>query len=289
MVFNLAENGNDIEDVKNLIQKAYAGPCSAKHVMRLGKANKNGCRSLRVEFASKDEALQVLKGKSKLKGSNVFINPDYTRRQQELNKSAQQQLIQRRSNGEKRQDTRNKHYARGGGVLIAVTKDIKSKVIQSSPFYEFLFVLAGQDINPVILAAAYFPPKSPVAAYVAFNEELTFRCCCDLKLYSKITSKLDCMLLQSDVQNVTNWCELNDMELNPNKCHVTVFHRSHATTQFQYSINGVNLNVCEHVKDLGVTFDPHLTFTTHISNMITKSLQLLGFVKRITQDEHPHS
>ncbi|KAG5867198.1 hypothetical protein JTB14_000991 [Gonioctena quinquepunctata] len=54
----------------------------------------------RVEFASKDEALQVLKGKSKLKGSNVFINPDYTRRQQELNKSAQQQLIQRRSNGE---------------------------------------------------------------------------------------------------------------------------------------------------------------------------------------------
>ncbi|KAG5875421.1 hypothetical protein JTB14_005319 [Gonioctena quinquepunctata] len=156
MVFNLAENGNDIEDVKNLIQKAYAGPCSARHVMRLGKANKNGCRSLRVEFASKDEAFQVLKGKSKLKGSNVFINPDYTRKQQELNKSAQQQLIQRRSNGE----VAHIQY-------IKVTKDIKSKDILSSPFYEFLFVLAGQDINLVCLQPTF--PKSRLL-YVAFNE-----------------------------------------------------------------------------------------------------------------------
>ncbi|KAG5883635.1 hypothetical protein JTB14_025138 [Gonioctena quinquepunctata] len=67
-------------------------------------------------------------------------------------------------------------HARGGGVLIAVTKDIKSKVIQSSSFYEFLFVPAGQDINLVILAAAYFPPKSPIAAYVAFNEEVDRIC-----------------------------------------------------------------------------------------------------------------
>ncbi|KAG5881270.1 hypothetical protein JTB14_003741 [Gonioctena quinquepunctata] len=168
------------------------------------QANKNGYGSLRAELASRDEAFQVLKGKSKLKGSNVFIDPDYTRKQQELNKSAQQKLIQRRSNDEvvhikyikgipqvvtknwltniHRYPTQTKSYlstikikdrtqetssyARGGGVLIAVHKDIKSQVLLSSPNYEYLFVLIGQGINLIIFAEAYFPPKSSVAAYI---------------------------------------------------------------------------------------------------------------------------
>ncbi|KAG5891622.1 hypothetical protein JTB14_037134 [Gonioctena quinquepunctata] len=79
MVSNLAENGNDIEEVKNYLQKATNSPLSVKHITRFGKANKMVTDPSGLNWPAEMES-EVLKGKSTLKGSYVFIDPDYTKK-----------------------------------------------------------------------------------------------------------------------------------------------------------------------------------------------------------------
>src|SRR3978361_1174930 len=49
---------------------------------------------------------------------------------------------------------------------------------------------------------------------------------------------------------------------------------------FSYSIGGEILSRPEVIHDLGVTFDPGLTFVTHINTIINKSFKCMGFVMR---------
>lgn len=51
---------------------------------------------------------------------------------------------------------KNNNHFRGGGVLIAVHKDINSKVIKSTQNYEYLFVLLGQANTQYILYVPIF-------------------------------------------------------------------------------------------------------------------------------------
>ena len=46
----------------------------------------------------------------------------------------------------------------------------------------------------------------------------------------------------------------------------------------------INLKRISEMKDLGVYFTPKLNFSTHIKKITSKSLQMLGFIKRVTHD-----
>ncbi|KAG5862690.1 hypothetical protein JTB14_001553 [Gonioctena quinquepunctata] len=216
-----------------------------------------------VEFASKDEAFQVLKGKSKLKGSNVFINPDYTRRQQELNKSAQQQLIQRRSNGE-----------------VAHIQYIK----------------AGQDINLVILAAAYFPPKSPVAAYVAFNEEVDRICeefptahLCILGDFNLPQSAWSVNNLSSTAIPLFNssLAESESLDILSNMCAFhNLFQSNHVTNHVNSILDLIFLQTLGSLvekADFNIVqpdlYHPPLTFTIYITKSTDQGLIPQGFYR----------
>ncbi|KAL1381013.1 hypothetical protein pipiens_013780 [Culex pipiens pipiens] len=45
----------------------------------------------------------------------------------------------------------------------------------------------------------------------------------DLKFYRTITSPLDCLALQSDIDSLMRWCDQNGMEANAKKCQVITF------------------------------------------------------------------
>ena len=42
----------------------------------------------------------------------------------------------------------------------------------------------------------------------------------DLKIFRKVTSTNDCLLLQSEINKLTDWCKNNKMELNISKCKI---------------------------------------------------------------------
>lgn len=106
----------------------------------------------------------------------------------------------------------------------------------------------------------------------------------DVKLYMKIKSIDDCACLQSDLNRLVTWCGGNGMQLNVKKCHAMMFGRSQNTFDYLYSIDGTPLEVMTEVKDLGVIFDTSLSFIPHISSIVSKALQMLGFIKRCTYD-----
>ncbi|KAJ2937943.1 hypothetical protein O0L34_g14216 [Tuta absoluta] len=58
------------------------------------------------------------------------------------------------------------------------------------------------------------------------------------------------------------------------------FSRSHQPLLFQYSVGGTSMARVQRVRDLGVQFDPQLTFRDHVLNVAIAANRRLGFVLR---------
>lgn len=124
--------------------------------------------------------------------------------------------------------------------------------------------------------------------FIIFIDDLTNILSCpklmyadDLKLYFEIKSVQDCHILQTNVSRLHEWCIANNMNLNVDKCNVMTFTRKHNFIQFPYKIGGNTLNRCdEGYRDLGVFFDQKLTFSFHISDIVSQANRNLGFIFR---------
>jgi Reverse transcriptase (RNA-dependent DNA polymerase) len=104
----------------------------------------------------------------------------------------------------------------------------------------------------------------------------------DMKLFIKVNSVDDCLLLQDDLNSFVLWSETLGLSLNIKKCRSMVFTKRRFPITFSYSINLINLlpidtNVC----DLGFTFTPSLCPRAHIYNVTCRAFKVLGFIKRI--------
>lgn len=106
----------------------------------------------------------------------------------------------------------------------------------------------------------------------------------DLKLYTKVEDQNSCLKLQKALDTLCNWCNMNNLPLNPSKCNVMSFTVKKNKIVVDYTIGGQTLNRPEVFKDLGVTFDPTMSFVNHITNVVNKSYKLLGFIVRNTRE-----
>jgi len=48
----------------------------------------------------------------------------------------------------------------------------------------------------------------------------------------------------------------------------------------QYSVDDIDLEHVQHIKDLGITFDIKLHFSLHTSDKVNKANSILGVIKR---------
>lgn len=94
----------------------------------------------------------------------------------------------------------------------------------------------------------------------------------------------DCRKLQSDLDRLVKWCELNAMELNIAKCNSICFTKKRNKTVFNYSIKGSPLSQVSIIRDLGITMDSSLSFVNHIDLIVSRALSMLGFIKRTASD-----
>ena len=102
----------------------------------------------------------------------------------------------------------------------------------------------------------------------------------DVKIYKRITSVGDCIHLQSDINVLYNWCMINKLIFNFDKCKVMNFTRINSKVAYSYHFDGINLPSSSSIKDLGVYLDTKLTFNDHIDFMVNRANFVLGFVKR---------
>lgn len=106
----------------------------------------------------------------------------------------------------------------------------------------------------------------------------------DKKISLEIRNENDATELQRSLNGLYQWCVINRMDLNINKCKVITFHTIKNPIIYQYSINNINLQRITEIKDLGVFFNSQLSFNQHIENITAKAFKILGFINRNSKD-----
>lgn len=102
----------------------------------------------------------------------------------------------------------------------------------------------------------------------------------DVKIFRRIDDVTDCDMLQEDLCKLSRWCSLNGLYLNVTKCKVLSFSRRCELVQRDYMLGGESISRCTGFRDLGVEFDPKLSFNLHIGSVVSRSIRLLGFIIR---------
>lgn len=106
----------------------------------------------------------------------------------------------------------------------------------------------------------------------------------DLKLFAVIETPIQQILVQEDLNRLSNFCSSLRLSLNINKCCSITFSRSKQIHKSEYHINNNKLQDVQQIKDLGVILDSKMTFEYHIDHIVRKALKNLGFIIRTTKD-----
>ncbi|CAH2106212.1 unnamed protein product [Euphydryas editha] len=102
----------------------------------------------------------------------------------------------------------------------------------------------------------------------------------DMKVFATIESRADMDLLQADLSRLNDYCEINMLDLNPQKCSVVTFSRKFSNLFTSYKINDQLISRCSVVRDLGIFHDSKLIFDEHVDNIVAKASKALGFIMR---------
>lgn len=102
----------------------------------------------------------------------------------------------------------------------------------------------------------------------------------DMKLFYNIRSVDDCLALQLSLRSLCQWCSNNGLSLNPMKCRVMSFSLKENIIEFDYRIDDVVVERPASVKDLGIIFDPKLSFASQVQSVSSAAMKTVGFIIR---------
>ena len=88
---------------------------------------------------------------------------------------------------------------------------------------------------------------------------------------------------QEDIDNLTEWADINGMSHHPGKCHVLKVGERELTLRDLFEPYRLKGNILESVheeKDLGVMVDQDLNFESHLAMKVKKANQVIGIIRR---------
>ena len=112
----------------------------------------------------------------------------------------------------------------------------------------------------------------------------------DTKIWRRIDSWNDHLVLQNDIDMLFNWSVTNKMNFHPRKCKVLSIERGYNRPNlllalfpfhnYFYSLNGNELDYVDNEKDLGVVVNSRLNWDEHLLALLLKLSSRLGLTKR---------
>jgi hypothetical protein len=88
----------------------------------------------------------------------------------------------------------------------------------------------------------------------------------DAKIFKSVTCRLDCFLLQQDIDAIVAWCSYWQLKLNISKCLYMRFGLVDRP-YMEYNMSGIALRNVASTPDLGVIFDSKLSFSQHCNSV----------------------
>lgn len=107
----------------------------------------------------------------------------------------------------------------------------------------------------------------------------------DVKFYAAIKSSNDRIFMQSSIDKLVTWANVNKLRLNHTKTNFMVFGAKVRADEF-YFVGIDRINRCTTIRDLGVHFDEAFTFKLHIERLTIKLKQLNGIAFRFCKEVH---
>ena len=98
--------------------------------------------------------------------------------------------------------------------------------------------------------------------------------------FTSLWDQNDSRILQNDLNILQEWERTWDMEFNPSKCQVLHTGRARQLIHSKYTLHVEILESVDSARYLGVSISKDLTWNKHINEIVTKSNETLGFVKR---------
>ncbi len=140
--------------------------------------------------------------------------------------------------------------------------DVTSGVPQGSIVGPLLFLVFGNDLPDAVEQS-----KIPMFAD-------------DSKCFRVIETPYDTELFQSDLHSLCNWFSTSDLKFNLKKCTGIRFSRERLIESPEYSLNHQQITLTSSQKDICIIITNNLKWSTHISNIVSKANQMLGFLRR---------
>ena len=109
----------------------------------------------------------------------------------------------------------------------------------------------------------------------------------DTKIYRTVNEPEDTSALQLDLNRLSDWAIKWQLCFNPEKCEVMRVTHNRDRTKPTYSL-GAQLKSVESAKDLGVTISYDLSWSKHVSHIVSKANKVLGVIKRSIGNDNQH-
>ena len=152
------------------------------------------------------------------------------------------------------------------------------------------YVSVGQSFSdrlPVISGVPQGSILGPVLFLIFINDLPTIFSFCkvllfadDAKCLMPISSQHDCVLLQNDLNRLTEWCYAWNLFLNEEKCSILQFSKSHSPVPFNYHLNGKEILHSYSGKDLGLVVSSNLKWRLHYQQASSKAYKILGLLRK---------
>ena len=101
----------------------------------------------------------------------------------------------------------------------------------------------------------------------------------DTKIFRRISTKQDEVILQEDINEMMKWADQWQLEFHPDKC-VKMSINNKELENRTYNMDDVILRNVKQEKDIGVIVDDQLKFEDHMYEKIKKANNMMGLIRR---------
>ena len=164
-------------------------------------------------------------------------------------------------------------------LLKCYLSDRKQCVVVNDQHSEWLPVSSGVPQGSILGPLLFILYINDLPSSISFSNTLLFAD--DTKVSKAISSISDSADLQSDLNSLCMWSNVNGLSFNAQKCLFLCFHTCSSPISSNYFLGNSALHQTTTCRDLGIIFSENLSWTEHYKQMLQRAYGHLRLLRRM--------